>query len=594
VDPHETLFVSSRKRFVPIYNPGPDRPTELVLYCGLQEIAFDEPDLFPWAEKLIQQDSFMAGSATGWCEPALEWPRVQGLLESLIEEGILDRAPAQTIAQLPLSAMHLAFLEAEKARPVTPAPRWWSPDPGAVLRDIAGRDLEPGYIEAVVPVHRLAHVALDREGRQVGEINAFPEFLRLKLPTEWKTCNYAGTRYHDETPMNMTALRSMIAHWKPVLRATLLFREEFLRRYPQLPDGRWRLGEVHFLASGILALPALQLMRWRDPVRNGDLDPVLSSLFRVTDGVRMVAAHMLDLRRMQMVHDRPVTPRDLTDMAERENLYQSAKGVCAGPQTMIDEFVATLMNGKPVQGDGGQPGPWTADIPSALDYGLLGLQVYATVFTVWVQMGLAWARIREALLRAPQLDRGRVGRLRAAIERDWPLLAAVGLDDPEQRAWSEAFYRRMFHHAALGIRGSPGTDEDLAVALAPPPHLLDERAAGALRDLFASAEVPETAAENGPLLGEIAGHLLDYLRFERHALRTVESLQRDIDLLLGRPHPASPLSGTQLAIHHILRKGTRAGIPYLLDAVLEGLDIAVENRRDVTTVVHAGRSLTLS
>ncbi|MGE5048059.1 MAG: hypothetical protein ACM3PC_05800, partial [Deltaproteobacteria bacterium] len=366
VDPHETLFVSSRKRFVPIYNPGPDRPTELVLYCGLQEISFDEPDLFPWAEKLIQQESFMAGSATAWCEPALDWPRVRGLLESLIGEGILDRTPPpKTIVQLPLSAMHLAFLQREKARPVTPEPRWWSPDPGSVLREIAGRDLEPGYVEAVVPVHRLAHVALDREGRQVGEVNTFPEFLRLKLPTEWKTCNYAGTRYHDDTPMNMTALRSMIAHWKPVLRTTLLFREEFLRRYPQLPDGRWKLGELHFLASGILALPALQLMRWRNPVQNGDLDPVLSSLFRVTDGVRMVASHMLDLHRKQMLHGSPVTPRDLTDAAERDNQYQSPKGVCAGPQAMIDEFVATLMNGKPVQGDEGQPGPWTADIPEA-------------------------------------------------------------------------------------------------------------------------------------------------------------------------------------------------------------------------------------
>ena len=255
VDPHETLYVSSRKRFVPIYNPLPDGSKELVLYCGLQEISFDEPDLFPWAETLVRQDSFMAGSATTWSTQPLDWPRVKGLLESLLDEGIVERAPPQkTIAQLPLSAMHLRFLEAEATRPVTPVPRWWSPDPGSVLREIAGRDLEAGYLETVVPVHRVAHVALDREGRQVGEINAFPEYLRLKIATEWKTCNYSGTRYHDDTPMNMTALRSMITHWKPLLRATLLFREEFLRRYPQLPDGRWRLGELHFLASGVLAL----------------------------------------------------------------------------------------------------------------------------------------------------------------------------------------------------------------------------------------------------------------------------------------------------------------------------------------------------
>jgi hypothetical protein len=499
------------------------------------------------------------------------------------------------MAQLPLSAMHLQFLESEKTRPVTPVPRWWSPDPGAVLRDIAGRDLDAAYLEAVVPVHRLAHVALDKEGRQVGEVNSFPEILRLKVPTEWKTCNYAGTRYHDDTPMNMTALRSMIAHWKPVLRATLLFREEFLRRYPQLPDGHWKLGELHFLSSGILALPALQLLRGRDPVRNGDLDPVLSSLFRVTDGVRMVCAHLLDLHRAQMLHDHPVRPRDITDAAERERQYQSAKGVCAGPQAMIDEFLATLMDGKPVQGDGGEPGAWTADIPRALDYALLGLRVYASVFSVWVRMGLAWTRIREALLRAPQPGRGRLERLRAAMERDWPLLVTVGLDQPEQRAWVQGFYERMFHHAGRGIR-APGADglRDLSAELTPPSGLLGERAEGALRDLFASGELPEAAVENGPVLEAVAGHVLDYLRFERNALRTVTVLQREISLLLERPQPSSPLTGSQLAIHHILRKGTRGGIPYLLDPVSEALEISVENQKDATTIFHGGRSLTLT
>jgi hypothetical protein len=123
--------------------------------------------------------------------------------------------------------------------------------------------------------------------------------------------------------------------------------------------------------------------------------------------------------------------------------------------------------------------------------------------------------------------------------------------------------------------------------------LLADRAAGALRDLFASVEVPAAAVENGPLLEEIAGHVLDYLRFERNALRTVTALQREIDLLLGRPHPCSPLTGAQLAIHHVLRKGTVGGLPSLLDAVQEALDIAVENQMDATTVVHAGQSLVL-
>src|SRR3954453_21407399 len=124
VDPHENLFVVSRKRFVPVYNPNPDGTRELVLYVGLREISFDEPELFPWAEKLIEQDSFMAGSATTWAAEPLEWPRVQGLLEGLLEAGILARSPARTsIAQVALSPRHLEFVESEKTRPVLDGPR---------------------------------------------------------------------------------------------------------------------------------------------------------------------------------------------------------------------------------------------------------------------------------------------------------------------------------------------------------------------------------------------------------------------------------------------------------------------------------------
>jgi hypothetical protein len=592
VDPQETLFVSARKRFVPVYGSNEEGVRALVLYCGRQEISFDEPELFPWAETLARQESFAAGSAVTWTHEPLEWPRVQGLLDSLLEAGILARTP-QTIASPALHhPLYLEFLEAEEARPVVSGPRTWNPDPGPVLREIVGRELELGYLEAVMPPHRLAHIALDREGRQVGEMNAFPDPLRLKIPTEWKPCGYAGTRYRDPMPMNMTALRSMLAHWTPVLRATLLFREEFLRRYPRLPDGRWRLGEVHFASSGILALVSLQVMRWKSPVQNGDLDPVLSSLFRVIDGVRMVSAHMLDLYERPMVHDTPVGPRDITGAAEREDQYRGGRGVCAGPQNMIDELVATLMDGKPVDGPALEA-PWVADMPLALDYALRGLQVYSIMMTVWVKMGLAYTRIHEALERAPGLTAGALGKLRKAVARDWERVVVGRNNLAVQRDFSEPFYRRMFHHAQRGVRGLSEA-RDLAIELTPPEGLLGDSAAAALGELFASTEEPALAAVNGPVLGEIAGYVVEYLRFERTALGAITAVQREINDLLGRPQPSGPLTGSQLAIFHLLRRQTPGvGAYYLLDTVLETLEVAVENHPLATTAVHAGRSLSL-
>ncbi|HEY2030802.1 MAG TPA: hypothetical protein VGH20_16510 [Myxococcales bacterium] len=595
LDPHENLFVTTRKRFVPVYNPVQGGGKELTLYCGVHEISFDEPDLFPWAEKLIQQESFMAGTATTWSTEPLEWSRVKPLLESLLEAGILARESApKSAAQVALSAAHHAFLESERARPATEVPRFWNPDPGSLLQEITGRSIEPGYIESIVPVHRIAHIALDQEGRQVGEANSFPDRMRLKLPTEYKTCGYAGTRYLDDMPMNMTALRSMLAHWKPVLRATLLFREEFLRRYPQYPDGSWKVGDLHFMTSGVLALPAIQTMRWRNPVPNGELDPVLSSLFRVIDGIRMVSAYMLDLYERPMTHDTPVRPRDISGAAEREDQYRSGRGVCAGPPAMIDELIETVMNGKPVAGTDGQPGPWIADIPQALDYGLLGRQLAATISTVWVKMGGAYQHILDALRRMPDLNGGRLGRLRTAIERDFLTIVPGRNHQPQQRAWSYAWHKLTFERAQLGIRGLAEADRvNFDVILNPPSELLGKDALGALQDLFASTEEPGEVAANGALLQEIAGYVVDYLRFERNALTTIVSIQRRINALLERPHPSAPFNNQQLAIFHSLRVGTPGAAVYLLDPLKEALGIEVENREDSTTVSFGGRAIVL-
>ena len=159
-------------------------------------------------------------------------------------------------------------------------------------------------------------------------------------------------------------------------------------------------------------------------------------------------------------------------------------------------------------------------------------------------MALAYAQIREALLRAPDSQGGRLGKLRAAIERDWEIVVPGRLHEQEQRAWAQQFYREMFEtRPARHPRPLSSERRDLAVELEPPPALLDARAAAAVRDLFASTEEPALAAKNAPLLQEIAGHVLDYLRFERNALRTVTALQRRINVLLDRPQPSSPLTG---------------------------------------------------
>ncbi|HEY2029719.1 MAG TPA: hypothetical protein VGH20_10980, partial [Myxococcales bacterium] len=342
----------------------------------------------------------------------------------------------------------------------------------------------------------------------------------------------------------------------------------------------------------ILALPALQLMRERDPTPTGELDPVLSSLFRVIDGVRLVSAHLLDLFDFPMTHETLIAAKDITGGAERFDQYRSGRGVCAGPPAMIDALVDTVMNGTPVAND--TPlGPWTASIPRALDYALRGIQLYAAIFSIWLRMALTYTRIRERLQRGEW--QGRLGLLRTAVERDFPLLAAGRLHLPEQRAFSEAYYRRMFNNAQAGIRGVSSMEmKNLAVELAPPPRLLGETAGAALAEVFVAAEEPQARKANRECLQEVAAHVLDYLRFERNALGTVCAVQREINVLLGRPQPSQPLTGLDLAMFHTIRRGTRGkGLRYLIETLQETLGIAIHNHKDATAVACAGRTTIL-
>ncbi|HYO70046.1 MAG TPA: hypothetical protein VEU33_28620 [Archangium sp.] len=113
----------------------------------------------------------MAGSATTWSEgEPYPWERVRELLEALLAEEILSReAPKPS----PRAELHQRFLEAEARREAPTEPLWWNPDCPRDMERLTGRPLELGFLEAVLPLHRVAHPALDTEGRHVGELRKF-------------------------------------------------------------------------------------------------------------------------------------------------------------------------------------------------------------------------------------------------------------------------------------------------------------------------------------------------------------------------------------------------------------------------------------
>ena len=149
-------------------------------------------------------------------------------------------------------------------------------------------------------------------------------------------------------------------------------------------------------------MPTYQLMRGDRRVENGALHPALSSMFRVTDGLRMTMHQMLfvPIGEPTLSPDAPMTAAEVLDYAERNYSFHSDHGVCAGPRMMIEEFLAVLIDGRaprdasPVSLDAGVRDALDA-VDAALDYALYGLQAYAAVFSYWPLTTRTWERLHE-------------------------------------------------------------------------------------------------------------------------------------------------------------------------------------------------------
>lgn len=588
VDADDELVLPMHKRVIAQYAKDAYGTTELRLYYGGKEISFDEPELFGFGETLAQQSRFVARSATLWGQ-GQDWLRVQGLLEQLIEEGILQFA-----ADAPDEKVIRATQDGVRPSPLPPAqtgvPRSWF-ECAAITRELTGRSLELGYLELVIPIFRVAHMALDADGRQVGEANVFPKALRLDAPTNWRACIYPGSRYLDAKPMNVTALKAMRAHWGQMMAAVLHMREAYLRRFPEARGG-WTVGHLERLSTAILALPTYLLMRVDGGVENGKLHPALSSLFRVTDGVRMTMHQMLFIPIGEpTVHpDAPVTARDIIEYAERNHSFHSEYGVCAGPAAMMAEFLDVLVNGIPARNaeavvlDAAVEHAMS-QAAAALDYGLYGLQAYAAVFSLWPIMTRTYERL-WSLVQAWHAAGGPppvgafVDHLRAIMES---LKTASYLGTEQWRVDREKVYADMYRQCARGLPlGDDGETASVSLTerIAPrrdaPLQAVEQQLRDILRRHFACA-----SATDKSFLQQVVTCVMDYLSQEQAILRVACATQQRINTLLGRTPPQQPFSAAEIDIHVLLQGREARRVPNLGDELerILGIELTVHQDR---------------
>ncbi len=573
VERGDRLFVPHRKRLKHSYGVNGEGLRELRIDYGLKEVTFDDERYFAFGEQLVGLSSFVAESAVAW-GAGYSWEELQPMLEALLTEGILKRGDG---ADEPREG---GLVPSPLPPSVCPAARFWNTSEcEGITRDVGKRSAELGYLETFVPVYRVAHAAIDGDDRQVGEANVYPPALRLERSTEWRVCQYAGSRYRDDNPMNVTALKAMIKHWKPMMVALLRVREELARRL-HLAGGPWTIGDLHTFACSVLALPAYVLQKQGGTTPQAPLHPVLSSLFRITDGIRMTVYEMFFLlSEKPKSPDTPMTASAMYDYAEQHGIFISDTGVCAGPKPLIDEFLTTAVDGLPISGAeevtlAPEVEQALSELPAAIDYGLLGLQVWGLTSSTW----LALARAYEALLATLRPLTGTLGpageQLLEALERDWHKLERVQISTPYEREVHFSAYKDAYERARKALPPTLAAASPLTLDQALVPVEESERhrvAATALRNSLQSRlSLPELGGDQ--VLDKLVEAISLYLREEHAVVAATIPVQTKLNELLRRPAPSRALSARDFLLFYALNGSV---FPYLFDALESALGIVV-------------------
>jgi hypothetical protein len=357
-------------------------------------------------------------------------------------------------------------------------------------------------------------------------------------------------------------------------------RHAYLERFPQARAG-WTVGHLERLATTVLALPTWLLMRAGRPVENGQLHPALSSLFRVTDGLRMTMHQMLfvPIGEPALPPETPMTSSEIFAYAERNYSFYSDQGVCAGPQAMVEDFLAVLVDGKPATQDvvfAPELEDALAAIDSAMDYGLLALQVHAAAFSIWPAMARAYERMAavcEAWAAGAGPDEPGVTALRERLRvHIGHMQASTYLATEEWRAQRDRVYADMFAQCGAGL-ARPLLEEPLPAQLAACRPPFDPAFGQRLRARLAAALGTSDA---GSLhLHELAACLEQYFQTEQAIVRVACKVQQRVNALLGRPVPRHPFPAAHMNIHNLLQAKEARRLPYLGAELEEALGIRV-------------------
>ena len=584
LQPSDVLFIPKRRRLTHARLPGEDGQAVLHLFYGSVELIFDEPDVAPFGEKLIEVEQFRAEDTMRWsnAEPH-SWEKVRELLQALLDQQVLIRK-----SDAPEGKQSETFPARLGQAPEDRRPATFSAhdDRCPVLTEQAyGRAFDLENLEVLVPIYRIAHPALDADGRQVGENNVVPRSLFLDLPTQRKLCNYAGSRYQHELPINVTAMKHMSRRWPELLSLTEQFRAALVARMPHRDPKSPTAGELHFITVCTLASVGYVMVRGVDPVPNGQLDGGLAAMFRLIDGVRLVTNDLVRAEPGAAGCELPVSAQFIAEYAERHAMYRGDHGVCAGPPALIDEYMRVLLGEEaaPIQVEP-DVGARLGDLEAAIDYGLLGQRIESVVRFLGASQGLLHERLR-AVFADSSAPRSALHDLALAPvdPEHYPLLRDdLPLADTFQREIDLG--RWLFARAGEALPGKVDAGSlDERMALDPAEQAASQRR---LAELFAFGLADKNVPE--PICGELAAVAAAAFALERRCLRIVEREQGTLNERLAR-RPSRALTSADLAVYTRPRNG-----PPLFATLADGLGVSATSDAAQTVIRFGDRSVTFT
>jgi hypothetical protein len=294
----------------------------------------------------------------------------------------------------------------------------------------------------------------------------------------------------------------------------------------------------------------------------------------------------------------PMTGIEAHQYAERNYSFHTGQGVCAGPPSMVDDFLAVIL-------DRADPkGGWPAeidpevqaaldDVEGAMDYGLLGLQAFGSVFSLFPTSTAGHAELREIVTTWTKSDSPRLANLRMRCEKIHEVTQDVGwLKSDEFRKSRLIAYDEMYQKCGFGLTGrfpEPSLEEMYENL---PPLPAEKHAQ--LKEIFARHF--HDLEDGDELFEKFAQWLGRFISFVQVALRVSLNVQDRINAHLGREKPKKPFMGRDLATYIGLdktvdSKSERLEVPFLIDDIARFLGVTIDVTADEVTITDGVRNI---